>query len=113
MEQNSESEFSDLRQEATRIWDQVAGWWDNQIGKDWTDILIPTGTNFMPDEGGPNAGIVWRNSPDNLGETAYGVGILYEPDPPYGRVLSQSWEFGGFQGDQSDLVQRYIDALRP
>jgi hypothetical protein len=86
---------------------------DNQSGKDWTDILIPTGTNFMPDEGGPNAGIVWRNSPDRLGETAYGVGILYEPSPPYGRVLSQSWEFGGFQGDRSDLVQRYIDALRP
>ncbi len=33
VEQRGESEFGDLRQEATRIWDRLAGWWDGQTGK--------------------------------------------------------------------------------
>ena len=34
MEHSSESEFGGMRQEATRIWDQLAGWWDDQTGKE-------------------------------------------------------------------------------
>ena len=39
MEQSSESEFGDLSQEATQIWDQLAGWWDDQIGKEGNHFL--------------------------------------------------------------------------
>ena len=86
----------------------------DQAANEWTDQIIPTGsTPAEPvDIGGPGAGSIWTNNPD-VGELPYAVGVYYEPEPPYGRVVAQSWEFGGFQGDTGVLADLYSSALVP
>lgn len=77
---------------------------------DWTDQIAPTGFSglYGDDLGGNNAGVIWTAEP---GVGAYTTGIFYLGDAPYGRVIAQSWEFGGYGGDWEMLAQRYVEAL--
>jgi hypothetical protein len=84
----------------------------DSLGNDFTDRLLPTGAAGSPvDFFGANAGVVWQSS------TGYGVAIYYLPpipfvgDPP-GKVLSSSFEFGGYQGDEEDGMQKMSDELK-
>jgi len=70
-------------------------------GNDWTDQILP-----LPGAGGPNVAQIWSDA-----AAGYGTGIFYSTDDPTGNTISQSWEFGGFGGDQTDLAARYIAAL--
>lgn len=89
-------------------------------GSDSTDRLNPTTSGFGTDADipGDNAGTIWRNVDDGLpnplmAEAAYATGIFYVPDNAcFGRVIAQSWEFGGFGGDTVALAQSYLGALK-
>ncbi|MEC9477265.1 MAG: hypothetical protein VX764_09525 [Planctomycetota bacterium] len=70
-------------------------------GNDWTDQIAP-----LAGVAGPNVGQIWTDA-----ALGYGTGVFYSTDAPNGNTLSQSWEFGGFGGDQTDLAARYIAAL--
>ena len=70
-------------------------------GSDWTDQIAP-----LAGAAGPNVGQIWTDSAQG-----YGTGICYATDDPNGNTISQSWEFGGFAGDQADLAARYIAFL--
>ncbi|MGE4620315.1 MAG: hypothetical protein AAEJ04_10965, partial [Planctomycetota bacterium] len=70
-------------------------------GNDWTDQISP-----LAGAGGPNVAQLWTDA-----TAGYGTGIYYATDDPTGNTISQSWEFGGFGGDQNDLAARYIAAL--
>ncbi|MFN0059466.1 MAG: di-heme oxidoredictase family protein [Planctomycetota bacterium] len=85
----------------------------DQSGNDWTDRILPTATTpgAPVDFGGPGAGTVWRNDPDFPAETAYSVATFYDSGVS-GKVLAQSWEFGGFNGDQGVLAALYREALQ-
>lgn len=80
----------------------------DQDAGDFTDRLLATGTTPMApiDIPGSNAGVVWRDATEN-----YGTGVYYVPAGPSGRVLSQSWEFGGYAGDQVALAAEYLAAF--
>lgn len=91
---------------------------DNLAGPDYNDQIVPTGTDpgTPVDLAGCEAGLIWRNNPDLLPdpmvtETDYGIGVFYRTEAPFGNVISTSWEFGGFDGDQEDLIERYLAAL--
>ncbi|MEC9477267.1 MAG: hypothetical protein VX764_09535 [Planctomycetota bacterium] len=71
------------------------------IGNDWTDRL-----NALAGTAGPNAAQSWTEA-----VAGYGTGTYYQTDPGFGNTISQSWEFGGFGGDQTELAARYIAAL--
>ncbi|MEC9477266.1 MAG: hypothetical protein VX764_09530 [Planctomycetota bacterium] len=70
-------------------------------GSDWTDQIGP-----LAGSAGPNVAQVWADA-----ALAYGTGVCYLTDPPNGNTINQSWEFGGFGGDQTDLAARYIAFL--
>jgi hypothetical protein len=70
-------------------------------GIDYTDQINP-----LAGAAGPNAAQIWTDAVQ-----AYGAGVFYATDAPNGNTISQSWEFGGFGGDQNDLAARYIAAL--
>ena len=70
-------------------------------GIDYTDRIAP-----LAGAAGPNVGQIWTDSAQG-----YGTGVCYSTDAPYGNTISQSWEFGGFAGDQADLAARYIAFL--
>ena len=70
-------------------------------GNDYTDQF-----NVLAGAAGPNAGLLWSDA-----VAGYGTGAFYATDDPFGNTISQSWEFGGFGGDQVDLAARYIAAL--
>ncbi|MEE8142583.1 MAG: hypothetical protein V3T77_05745, partial [Planctomycetota bacterium] len=71
---------------------------------DRTDRLVPCDVN--PDLGGPNSGVIWTG--DDAG-TSYNVGVFY--DSTIRPVISVSFEFGGYGGDQNALAALYIAAL--
>ena len=73
----------------------------NLAGSDWTDQLQAA----AGDGAGPEAAVVWMQAGGG-----YNTGIFYNTDSG-GKFISQSWEFGGFGGDQNDLANRYIAAL--
>ena len=73
----------------------------DQAGSDWTDRLDASATDSL----GPAAARVWQEDAQ-----AYGTGVYYDTDNG-GKVLCQSWEFGGFGGDQDDLLARYLTVL--
>lgn len=77
---------------------------DQPTANDWTD-RINAGTT---DLAGPNAGVVWASTPPTA---AYNTGVYYDANPGFGKALCQSWEFGGYGGDQDALMAMYIDAL--
>jgi len=70
-------------------------------GSDWTDQF-----NALAGAAGPNAGLLWSDA-----VAGYGTGAFYATDDPFGNTISQSWEFGGFGGDQVDLAARYLAVL--
>ena len=70
-------------------------------GSDWTDRISP-----IAGAAGPNVAQVWTDTAQ-----AYGTGVCYSTDDPFGNTINQSWEFGGFAGDQADLAARYIAFL--
>lgn len=70
-------------------------------GNDWTDQIAP-----LAGTAGPNATQLWTEEING-----YGTGTYYQTDPGFGNTISQSWEFGGFGGDQTDLAARYLEAL--
>jgi hypothetical protein len=70
-------------------------------GSDWTDRINP-----LAGAAGPNAAQIWTDAAQG-----YGTGICYATDAPNGNTISQSWEFGGFGGDQVDLAARYLAFL--
>lgn len=72
------------------------------IVNDRNDQLLPAA-----ESGGPNSGVIWRNS----GANAYATGIFYDTLPQFGNVLCQSWEFGGYGGSRPELAARYVTAL--
>ncbi len=74
---------------------------DAAAGNDWTDQITASTTDAL----GPNAALVWQQDP-----VLYGTGVYYDTDSG-GKVLCQSWEFGGFGGDQDDLLIRYLGGL--
>ena len=74
-------------------------------GNDWTDQLT-----VGPEAGGPNVGAIWQE-----GNGAYITGAYSQNQDlagsPIGNVLVQSWEFGGYGGDQVLLAADIIEAL--
>ena len=74
-------------------------------GNDWTDQLT-----VGPEAGGPNVGAIWQE-----GNGAYITGAYSQNQDlagsPIGNVLVQSWEFGGYGGDQVLLAADIIAAL--
>ncbi len=83
---------------------------DQLTSSDFTDQLLPTGatpgqTTDLP---AGSAGLIWQD------ETAlYGTGVYFQAADPNGRVIAQSWEFGGYAGDSDDLAARYLNVLAP
>ncbi|MFN0060248.1 MAG: hypothetical protein ACKVX7_17455 [Planctomycetota bacterium] len=75
---------------------------EDQFGFEFTDQLALSSFDMA----GPNSGVTWQNNP--LG---YNVGVFYDTDAPNGKVMCQSWEFGGWGGDQDDLLDRILAAL--
>lgn len=73
----------------------------DQAGSEWTDRLLPATTDSL----GSAAALIWQEDVQG-----YGVGVYYDTDNG-GKVMCQSWEFGGFGGDQDDLLARIISAL--
>ena len=71
------------------------------VGNDWTDRF-----NALAGTAGSNAAQLWTQA-----VAGYGTGSYYQTNPGFGNTISQSWEFGGFGGDQTDLASRYIAAL--
>jgi hypothetical protein len=81
----------------------------DQAASDYTDRLLPTGATagIALDLSGAGAGAVWADV-----DQGYFTAIFYAPAEPAGRVIAQSWEFGGYLGDAGELAHRYADALR-
>ena len=78
---------------------------DQVAALDWTDEIQPGTLDSL----GPNSALVWEPDGQIFG-VGIGAGVYYNTDSG-GKVLSQSWEFGGFGGDQNDLAIRYVGAL--
>ncbi|MGE3165528.1 MAG: dockerin type I repeat-containing protein [Planctomycetota bacterium] len=79
---------------------------------DLTDRLVLTGTDTtgnLPPDVGVSAGACWSNVDDTLsGEPAYITGVLAE-HVDGGRMISCSFELGGFGGDPVQLIAAYLD----
>ncbi len=86
--------------------DLTAEYDHDQPGSDWTDRLVPA----INDIAGPESGVIWR-SEAAPGGAGYDVGVLYDTVAPFGRVIAQSWEFGGYSGDQAEVAARYVEFL--
>ncbi|MGE3166963.1 MAG: hypothetical protein AB7O52_18820, partial [Planctomycetota bacterium] len=91
----------------------------DQTGNDFTDQLALTGTTMTatPDAMITSAEAVWTNSNDGLPSAtdpdellAYITGVI-AVHADGGRMISQSWEFGGYTGDQNLLAGAYLAAL--
>ena len=78
----------------------AADYTQDQAGSDWTDQMAPA----TLDIGGPNSGPIWRDA--GLG---YIVATYYASD--ISPVICQSWEFGGYVGDQAALMLEYLAGL--
>lgn len=74
----------------------------DQVGLDYTDQIFATATDIA----GANSTVIWTE-----GNQLYNTGVAYQTDSPFGNVVAQSWEFGGFGGNQDDLFSRYLDFL--
>ncbi|MFQ5653560.1 MAG: hypothetical protein ACE5GW_02370, partial [Planctomycetota bacterium] len=82
--------------------------WDADYSNDYpsleaSDHLAPATTDL----GGPDAGPIWLCDDGTL---THNSGIFY--DSFFGNVIAQSWEFGGYGGDQTALAAVYADALK-
>jgi len=77
-------------------------------GDDYTDRLVAA----TADPGLSATGVVWRRD-DALGVPTYDTGVAGIGAAASGRVVSQSWEFGGFGGSRADLAARLVAFLDP
>ncbi|MEC9476868.1 MAG: proprotein convertase P-domain-containing protein [Planctomycetota bacterium] len=77
----------------------------DQVGSDWTDRLVAADP-LTPDQAGISSGAIWQQS--GIG---YSTGNFYATDDPYGEVLTQSWEFGGYSAEQGVLMGIYLEAI--
>ncbi|MEM7165708.1 MAG: dockerin type I repeat-containing protein [Planctomycetota bacterium] len=88
---------------------------DSTFAQENTDQLIVSGTDVTgtyPPDPDITAGPIWVNSDDTLtGEPAYVTGVLAEHNIDGGRMISTSFEFGGYQGSKDALAQAYVTAL--
>lgn len=85
----------------------AAPYTDDSFGTDYNDKLVPATT----DAAGSNAGVIWSDDTTGGATVPYDVGVFYDTDAPFGKVISQSWEFGGYDGDRNALMAQYIDAM--
>ncbi|MCA8958869.1 MAG: hypothetical protein KDC38_00085 [Planctomycetes bacterium] len=79
----------------------------DQIGDDSTDRLTPATTDAL----GSNSAVVWQAIDPALGVPLYATGIYHDTPVGFGKVLSQSWEFGGYDGDRVALMGAILGAL--
>ncbi len=75
----------------------------DNLGLEYTDRLTPADFDLP----GPNAGVIWRDNGAGGDTTAYATGIFYNTSGSWGQVIAQSWEFGGYNGVKSALLQQY------
>ena len=73
----------------------------DQAGADSTDRINPS----VDDALGSETAVIWSDA-----SNTYNTGIYYNTNSG-GKVLCQTWEFGGFNGDLNDLASRYVSAL--
>ncbi|MFN0060489.1 MAG: hypothetical protein ACKVX7_18685, partial [Planctomycetota bacterium] len=93
---------------------------DILVGNDFTDRYVLSATDLA----GANSGAIWRNNPlaipAGVGELDHIHGSFYNTNAGFGKVLVQSWEFGGYDTDtmtpggqgQDALAAAYIAALQ-
>lgn len=86
------------------------------FGADRNDQLIPSNGLSPSDLAGTHVESIWQNEPDSLplpvAEFPYSVGIFYDTDAPFGKVISTSFEFGGLDEVTRDsAMEAYIDAF--
>lgn len=80
----------------------------DQAGNDFTDRLAVTGGDAPAVS---SAEVIWTNSDDSMtGELPYVTGVIAVHSDG-GRMISTSWEFGGFGGDPVLLAGAYLVAL--
>lgn len=85
-----------------QLQDMSATYDDAAPGNDSTDRIQPTTESI----GGASA-TTWTSD----GANSYGVGTYYATPPGFGKVLCQTWEFGGYTGNRAELARRYSAAL--
>jgi len=82
------------------------------LGNDRNDRLVVTGTDTsgaIPPDPDITAGAIIRNVDDSMtGEPDYIVAIAAE-HADGGRMISSSFEFGGFGGDPGALIEAYLE----
>ncbi len=74
----------------------------DMVGNDFTDQLTLAGPG--QDLGGDNLGFIWQDD-----TATYNTGIHYASS--FADVLSITWEFGGYAGDQVALMERYLTVM--
>lgn len=87
----------------------AAPYTEDSFGIDYNDKIVPATT----DAAGPDAGVIWSDDGSGGAAVPYDVGIYYDTDAPYGDVISQSWEFGGYAGDRHALMSVMLEVLIP
>jgi len=78
----------------------------DQAGNDYTDRMTVAAS-----EGSLSAAAAIWGSDDALPVAPYTTGVYGLGIAPAGNVISSSWEFGGFGGDQNALATDYVAAL--
>ncbi len=96
------------------------GYAQDQAGPEYTDNLLPTGTTggVELDLGGDDAGPIWVDDETGGGD-GYNVGVLYQAvftiagEEVRGRVICQSFEFGGLgsPAQRTDVMALYVEAM--
>ena len=82
-ERTAGSGFSDLNEEARRVWDAIAAWWDDRIGDGnaFQDELIEPATERLLDIR-PGATVLDVTAPDGWSYTHMGDMVWWEADDP-------------------------------
>lgn len=87
------------------------------VGNDGNDQLVVSGTDMTgtyPPDPDITAGAIWFNEDDTMtGETIFVAGVHAVHNIDEGRMISCSFEFGGFTGNRDALAQAYVNALAP
>ena len=83
----------------------------DQADDDWTDQL----TLATTDAGVASAGVIWASDDalvdvNNVPIPQYNTGIA-STNTTGGNTVVQSWEFGGYGGDQTTLATDYADFI--
>ncbi|MFN0057675.1 MAG: proprotein convertase P-domain-containing protein [Planctomycetota bacterium] len=86
-----------------------ASYSQESVNDESTDRLIAA----PAEAAGGSAGVVWTDDGAGGDPSAYATGIYYDTAPGFGKVLSQSFEFGGIDGDHTQIALGYLAALLP